>query len=135
MARTASTALPPPIGKPATANFRVMAADRSIASARASEGDAYTFIRVPPLAGPSALECTQTNIHVPLGASKWTTVSSPSHASMSSSNMTLPVIQVSVAGATIAPVLIDRFLPEFDVSEHHVARVHAPVDRAYAAVR
>jgi hypothetical protein len=42
---------------------------------------------------------------------------------------------VSVAGATIASVLIDRFLPEFDVSEHHVTRVHAPVDRAYASAR
>ena len=32
-------------------------------------------------------------------------------------------------------MLIDRFMPEFDVSEHHVARVHAPADRAYQAAR
>jgi len=32
-------------------------------------------------------------------------------------------------------VLIDRFMPEFDVSEHHVTRVHAPADRAYQAAR
>ncbi len=32
-------------------------------------------------------------------------------------------------------MLIDGFMPEFDVSEHHVARVHASADRAYEAVR
>jgi hypothetical protein len=32
-------------------------------------------------------------------------------------------------------VLIDRFMPEFDVSEHHVTRVHAPAARAYEAAR
>src|SRR5207302_1208953 len=37
--------------------------------------------------------------------------------------------------ARIAPVLIDGFMPEFDVSEHHVARVQASSDRAYEAAR
>lgn len=37
--------------------------------------------------------------------------------------------------STILGVLIDRFMPEFDVSEHHLIRVQAPADRAYEAAR
>ena len=32
-------------------------------------------------------------------------------------------------------MLIDRFMPEFDVSEHHLIRVEAPAERAYEAAR
>ena len=32
-------------------------------------------------------------------------------------------------------MLIDRFLPEYDVVEHHAIDVDAPVDRAYRAVK
>jgi hypothetical protein len=32
-------------------------------------------------------------------------------------------------------VLIDRFLPDYDVIEHHAVDVNAPVDEAYQAVR
>ena len=32
-------------------------------------------------------------------------------------------------------MLIDRFMPEFDISEHHLIRVEAPPERAYEAAR
>ena len=34
-------------------------------STRPSAGEEYILIRVPPAAGPSRVECMQTNIHVP----------------------------------------------------------------------
>src|SRR5438132_3393356 len=37
--------------------------------------------------------------------------------------------------STILGVLIDRFMPEFDVSEHHLIRVQAPAERTYTAAR
>src|SRR5918992_2605346 len=85
-AGTASTALPPPKGKPTAAILSVIAADSRIASSSAAAGSAYAFIRVPPPAGPRRVEWRQTNIHVPLARSKWTTVCSPSQARMSSSS-------------------------------------------------
>src|SRR5437763_13030432 len=63
-----------------------MASASLIASAGASAGSAYTFIRVPPPAGPREVEWMQTKIHVPVGRSKRTTTSSPSHERRSSSS-------------------------------------------------
>ena len=46
--------------------------------ATASSGAGYGFMRVPPIAGPSTVECTPMNIQVPVGSSKRVTSSSPS---------------------------------------------------------
>src|SRR5919197_2666968 len=83
---TASTALPPPKGMATAAVFSVIADASRIASARASEGSEYTFIRVPPHAGPRAVEWMQTKIHVPAGRSKRATTFSPSHERIRSSS-------------------------------------------------
>src|SRR5919204_4953023 len=70
-----------------TAAILSVIADASrIASSSPSAGSAYVFIRVPPPAGPRAVEWMQTNIHVPLGRSKRTTTSSPSHELITSSS-------------------------------------------------
>ena len=62
---TASTALPPPYGRPAAACFMLIALDRRSTSRTASSRDGYGFILVPPIAGPSTVECTPTNIQRP----------------------------------------------------------------------
>src|ERR1044072_2533267 len=44
-------------------------------------------MRVPPIAGPSAVECTPMNIHVDVASSKRTTSSSPPQPRRRSSSM------------------------------------------------
>ena len=50
------TALPPPRSSPATAALYAMALDSARASATAASSSSYGLKRVPPRAGPSAVE-------------------------------------------------------------------------------
>ena len=54
------TPLPPPSGRPATADLNVIARERRTASIAASHGSAYVHMRQPPSDGPRAVEWTAT---------------------------------------------------------------------------
>ena len=53
--------LPPPIGNPAIAIFKVIALASFVTSVAASQTIQCSVALVPPAAGPSAVECTPMN--------------------------------------------------------------------------
>ena len=54
------TPLPPPSGRPATADLKVIARESRSASRTAARESAYVHIRQPPSDGPRAVEWTAT---------------------------------------------------------------------------
>jgi hypothetical protein len=70
-----------------------MPAESRIASSSPSAGESYTFMRVPPAAGPRRVECIQMKIQVSLSRSRRITACSPSQRSSSSSNVGMTAIR------------------------------------------
>jgi hypothetical protein len=67
----ATTVLPPPLGRPATAHLSVIAEESRSASLSASRQDGYRAIRHPPIAWPRMVECTATMTGTPDLGPRW----------------------------------------------------------------
>src|SRR5262249_31776510 len=119
---TASTPLPPPKGRPATANLAVIPAASRVPSSSASAGLPYTFILVPPPAGPSRREWMQMNIQVLEGSSKRMTTCSPSHSSTTRARSTAIPGRLALPGPRFQSQSSDNG-PVRKVSASHVRRL------------